>query len=105
MEGATVAITMGFVAGDQLVFSNKSGITGSYNAGTGVLTLSGHATKAQYETALESVAYNPFINILDIQASVGQREISFQVSDGDASSGVNTASKAFIDLVVGDLII
>ena len=40
-EGATVAITDGFAAGDQLVFANQNGISGSYNAGTGVLTLTG----------------------------------------------------------------
>ena len=94
-----------FTSGDQLVFTNQNGITGSYNAGTGVLTLTGHATKALYEAALESVAYDPILNLLDLEASVGQREITFQVNDGDANSEANTASKALIDLVLGDLII
>jgi hypothetical protein len=100
-----VAITAGFAAGDQLVFADQNGISGSYNAGTGVLTLTGHATKAEYETALESVAFDPLINLLDISASIGQREITFSVNDGDASSEGNAASKALIDLVIGDLII
>ena len=35
-----------------LGFVNQNGITGSYNAATGVLTLTGTATVAQYQAAL-----------------------------------------------------
>ena len=38
-------ISTGFLAGDTLNFTNQNGITGSYNAATGVLTLSGTATR------------------------------------------------------------
>ena len=48
LVGATVAITAGFATGqDVLSFTDQAGITGSWNAGTGVLTLSGTATVAQ----------------------------------------------------------
>ena len=41
---AQVKIGGGFLAGDSLNFTNQSGITGSYNASTGVLTLTGAAS-------------------------------------------------------------
>ena len=85
--------------------TSRIGVALGYNDATGVLTLTGHATKAQYEAALESVSYNPFIDLLDLEASLGQREITFRVNDGDANSEANTASRALIDIVVGDLII
>jgi hypothetical protein len=57
LDGARVRVSAGFDAGDDLVFVNQSGITGVYNNGTGVLTLSGSATISQYQTALRSVAF------------------------------------------------
>src|SRR5439155_799933 len=58
LASATVSITGDFQsAEDVLAFTNQNGITGSYNAGTGVLTLSGTATLADYQTALQSITY------------------------------------------------
>src|SRR6185437_2857344 len=58
MGGATVSITSGFSSGaDTLSFTNQNGITGSYNSSTGVLTLSGNASIANYQTALRSVKF------------------------------------------------
>ena len=49
LASATVTISAGFATGeDTLAFTNQNGITGSWNAGTGVLTLSGTATVANY---------------------------------------------------------
>ena len=47
LTGATVTIGAGFLAGDTLNFTNQNGISGSYNAATGVLTLTGTATRRQ----------------------------------------------------------
>ncbi len=52
LAGATVSITSGLFAGDTLNFTNQNGITGSYDSGTGVLTLTGSASVADYQTAL-----------------------------------------------------
>jgi hypothetical protein len=42
IEGATVTISTGFeITADQLVFTDQNGIQGSYNAGTGMLSLAG----------------------------------------------------------------
>ena len=45
-------------AGDTLNFANQNGITGSYNSGTGTLALTGSATPAQYQTALQSITFS-----------------------------------------------
>jgi len=56
--GATVSIGAGFVAADELrVASPQTGITSSYDATTGVLTLTGMASVAAYQTELASVAF------------------------------------------------
>src|SRR5262245_16908162 len=89
--GATIAsarITIGInrSPGDQLVAGSlPAGITASsYNSSTGVLTLSGSATLANYQTALRAVAFtttNPF---------TADRIITVTVNDGTFTS--NTAT-------------
>ena len=56
LTGATISIGTGHAAADALNFTNANGITGSYNASTGVLTLTGTATIATYQTALDRSA-------------------------------------------------
>ncbi|WP_172730226.1 hypothetical protein, partial [Neorhizobium tomejilense] len=81
INSATVKITGNYANGqDVLSFTNQNGITGSWDASTGTLTLSGSATKAQYEAALESIKYN---NTSD-DPSTQTRTVSFSVHDGDA---------------------
>src|SRR5207249_7393941 len=55
LTGATVAITANLTAGDELTFTDQLGITGHYDSASGVLTLSGNASAADYQTALRSV--------------------------------------------------
>lgn len=57
LNGATVSLT-NYVSGqDVLAFTPQSGIGGSFNSATGVLTLSGSATASAYQAALRSVTY------------------------------------------------
>jgi hypothetical protein len=57
ITGAKVTISSGTLqTGDTLNFTNQNGITGSFSGG--VLTLSGSATPAQYQTALQSVTFS-----------------------------------------------
>ncbi|SDH59386.1 IPT/TIG domain-containing protein, partial [Pedobacter terrae] len=93
---ATVGITGNFIAGeDMLIYLNNSSslygnITGSYNGGTGVLTLTSNgatATVAQWQAALRSVTYNNTAG----SPNTATRTISFTVNDGTANS--NTATK------------
>ncbi len=93
LTGATVAISSGFLAGDTLAFANQNGITGSYNAATGVLTLSGKASVANYQAALGSIAYGFGPSNGDpTQGGDTSRTISWSVTDGVASSGTATSS-------------
>ncbi|MDQ1373559.1 MAG: large repetitive protein, partial [Actinomycetota bacterium] len=85
LEGATIRISSGLDLGDALVFANQNGITGSYNSGTGVLTLTGHATKADYQTALRSIQFS---STNDNPAT--SKTIEFKANDGDLDSAAAT---------------
>jgi hypothetical protein len=74
LVGAKVKITTGFTAGDTLAFNNQGGIAGSYNTGTGVLTLTGSATPLDYQVALRAVTFST-------TAGAGPRTITFQADD------------------------
>jgi len=87
-QSATVTIASGFQTGkDVLSFVNANGITGSWDSGTGVLTLTGTTTIANYQAALRSVKY---VNT-DLTSNNATRTISFKVYDGSMYS--NTASR------------
>ena len=58
MSGATISIANGKSDWDMLNFIAQHGITGSFNASTSTLTLSGTATRQQYEDVLHSVTYS-----------------------------------------------
>ncbi|GKQ54999.1 S-layer family protein [Bradyrhizobium sp. Ce-3] len=89
MVGATVAITGGFAAGqDVLGFVAQNGITGSYNAAIGVLTLTGSSSVANYRAALDSITY---FNSSDNPSSA-DRTVSFTVNDGSANSNTSTST-------------
>jgi hypothetical protein len=98
MVAAQIAITDGFQTGDTLVFNNQNGITGNYDANTGILTLTGTASIANYETALESVEFAPGGGLLGVN---GEREFTFIVNDGDDTSPPDTAATALIDVIGG----
>ncbi len=97
LTGATVGISAGFVTGqDVLGFTNQNGITGSYDGGTGILTLSGTASVANYQAALRSVTYT---NTSD-NPNTAARTVSFAVTDGSLSS--NTATRNITLTAVND---
>jgi trimeric autotransporter adhesin len=91
---ATVSIGAGFQSGDTLAFANTGStafgnIAASYNASTGVLTLTSTgatATNAQWASALSSVTFS------STSAVNGSRAIAFAVSDGTKTSAPASAS-------------
>jgi VCBS repeat-containing protein len=85
LEGATVSIT-NLQSGDELVFPDQLGITGTYNTGTGVLTLTGDASASDYQTALRDVGYRNQTNN-DPDAT---KTFSFRADDGDSQSAAAT---------------
>ncbi|WP_150469035.1 hypothetical protein, partial [Cysteiniphilum sp. SYW-8] len=89
IESATVTITANYANGqDVLGFVNTANITGSFNTATGVLTLTGTDTLANYQTALRSVTYQN----TSLAPSELSRTVSFKVNDGDIDSAVLTAT-------------
>ena len=79
LTGATMTISSATLqTGDTLNFTNQNGITGSY--ASGVLTLTGSATPAQYQTALQSVTFST------TSTSTTTRAISIVASDNSLSS-------------------
>ncbi len=88
IETATVTISGNFAPGeDELVFTNQPGIAGSYDAGTGAMTLTGNASVADYQTAMRAVAYN---NTSDNPSTL-TRTVSFEIDDGEVPG--NTLSR------------
>jgi len=89
IASAAVAITSGFDAGaDELVFTNQNGITGSYNASTGVLDLTGIVSIGAYQTALQSVEF--FTS--DNSVSPATRTVSMTVTDSSGTAS-NTETR------------
>ena len=83
------ASLVGFTANDVLAVSSATtGITAAYNAGTGVLTLSGTTTVANYTTALRKITYN---NTAGGQ-NVTSRTINFVGTDGISNSATAVAT-------------
>ncbi len=97
MSGAKISIANGKSAWDVLSFTDQNGITGSYNASTCTLTLSGVATREQYENALHSVTYS------STGAVLSDRILKLSVTDdhGLASAQATT----IIDVIGGVTII
>ncbi|MEX8195133.1 DUF4347 domain-containing protein [Comamonas guangdongensis] len=101
LASATVSITGNFHSGeDVLAFSNDGSTMGnivaSYNAATGVLTLTssgGSATLAQWQAALRAVTYTDSA----VTPNTATRTISFQVNDGSASSSTVSRSVTVAD--------
>jgi hypothetical protein len=73
---AEISIGTGFSNGDALNFTNQNGITGSYNKTTGVLTLTGAASLADYQTALATITFSSH------SVTPGVRTINWSVTDG-----------------------
>ncbi|MCV7372433.1 hypothetical protein H5P33_06875 [Mycolicibacterium arabiense] len=78
LNGATVTITTGFTAGDVLALGplTNNPVTGSWNAATGTLTLTGEATVAQYQEALRAVTFAS-----TTAAVIGLRTVSIVATD------------------------
>ena len=94
LASATVQITGGYVAGEDLLAFTNTGmgnIAAGWNAGTGTLALSsagGTATLAQWQAALRAVTY---VNSAGSPATAA-RTVSFTVHDGVQASNTVTST-------------
>src|SRR5262249_55179499 len=91
LVGATVALTSGAFAGDELringLLNGTAGtnITYSYNTGTETLTLTGTDTLAAYQSVLDSVTFDsPSDNPTDF-GSDPTRTVTWTVNDGSTT--------------------
>ena len=93
MASATVVIANGR-AGDALSISGTlpGGIIATYDAATFTLTLSGSASKADYQAALQQIRYASSSD----DPGTTARTINVTVSDGAANSNVTTATVSVI---------
>ncbi|HEV7424963.1 MAG TPA: Ig-like domain-containing protein [Thermoanaerobaculia bacterium] len=95
LAGATVQITSGYnSAQDVLSFAPVFGISGSFNSGTGTLTLSGTSSVANYQSALRTVKYS---NTSE-DPTTAARTVTFQVDDGDASNNLSNIVSSTVNV-------
>jgi Secretion system C-terminal sorting domain/Lectin C-type domain len=76
LDGARASVSTNFATGDLLGYDATSlpgTVTGSYNSTSGVLTFTGTATAAQYQTLLRTVTFNT------TAASTSQRTVLFNL--------------------------
>jgi Ca2+-binding RTX toxin-like protein len=95
VTGATISIA-GYQPGDLLSFSNTANISGTFNSGTGVLTLTGTDSVANYQAALRSITYS--------SSNSGSRTIGFQVADGADLSNVQSRIVGSPVVLVGNVL-
>ena len=86
LAGATVEIGNYVNGKDILLFGDTADITHAWDPVSGILTLTGTDTVANYQAALRSVVYENNSN----SPVAGPRIISFTVTDGDLESNVET---------------
>ncbi|MFT4510037.1 DUF4347 domain-containing protein [Caballeronia sp. 15711] len=92
-QSATITIA-NFKTGDELLYTPVSGISGVYSSSSGVLTLTGSATIAQWEAALESITFT------NTQAApnTATRTIDFSITDSAGATATATSSIAVVDV-------
>jgi hypothetical protein len=88
LTGATITLINNDKNQDVLGFVSQNGITGSFDAETGILALTGTASIEAYQTALRSITFR---NSSD-NPSTAPRTIRFTVTDGSATSNPATRS-------------
>ena len=96
VTSATVKISTGFSTGDVLSWDPgtvQPDITANYDAGNGLLTITGSGTLAEYKGILDSVTFYASID------GAGGREIAFTVFDGAVQSATAyTSNLSLLDL-------
>jgi gliding motility-associated-like protein len=83
LQSASIVITGGLnAAEDELLFTDQNGITGTYTASTGTLSLTGTSLISNYQDAIRSIQYQNKATL----PSETPRIFSITVNDGQANS-------------------
>ena len=100
VRSAQVRITDALSDGtDRLVFVDTASVSGSYNAATGVLTLTplaGVTTLANMQAALRSVTYQSSSTDPTQNASAVTRDIAVTITDNGQGTGAGTLTSAVL---------
>ena len=88
LTSATVSIEIP-VTGDLLSLETQNGINATYDATTGILSLTGTASLSAYQTALRSVVYSSSSSNPDMGGTRLNRTIRWSVTDANASGASN----------------
>ncbi len=100
LTSATVSITTGKFTGDgdTLSATPMGAITASYNATSETLILSGSDTLADYQSVLDTVAFNSTsLNPTDFGA-VTSHQVTWVLNDGSSSSNLSTVATTTVTL-------
>ena len=99
LMGGTVQITGNYINGEDILsFTNTADITGSFDASTGTMTLTGNTTISNFQTALRNVKY---ANSNNATPSALTRTVTYTVSDGAFPS--NTVTRNINVVPVNDV--
>ena len=97
MVSATIQITGKYQDGEDVLNIDSdylpASVTAFWDASTGTLTLSGPASRAEYESMLEHVTY---ANSSD-SPDYGNRSVTWKVNDGEVDSVLRTSTIALAD--------
>ncbi len=99
ITGATIDIGAGFLAGDTLSVTGTGGVASSYDGATGVLSLTGTAAAAVYQSVIDDVVfYSTAADPSDAGADL-DRTIDYQVTDVAGLSSTAAASTVMISAI------
>jgi hypothetical protein len=99
LSSASVVISANYVNGeDVLAFSNTANITGSFDAATGTMTLTGTDTVANYQAALRTVTYTDTSE----NPSTAARTVTFKADDGQSANHLSAGSNHTITVASVD---
>ncbi|MEL7429651.1 MAG: hypothetical protein AAFN43_06595, partial [Pseudomonadota bacterium] len=89
LASATITISDGFVSGeDVLALGSTTGLSASYSSTTGVLTLTGAGSVADYVSAIQGITFQN----TGSATSDTTREITYELNDGMDSSAPVTST-------------
>lgn len=90
LASATVSIGSGFVNTDTLAVQSIAGITAAYDAATGVLSLTGAASLADYQAVLRTLSFRSGLDPSVPDGGYSSRTITIAVSDGSNTSAITS---------------
>ncbi|KJV05962.1 hypothetical protein VZ94_14500, partial [Methylocucumis oryzae] len=99
ITGGTVSFDLNFLNGDILAVTDTVNISSSYNSSSGILTLTGLATVAEYQTVLRTLTYQNTTDDPTDNVSKLTRLLAVNLTDAN-SDGVGAATGGVFKAIV-----